>query len=103
MLVLLPAMEQPGSPQPTCHCPTPPEPGDTLHTWLDHHPQLVEGMVLPCGVHVLAQEGPSRGSLQARVGQTWAETNGGVWGARPDPCTLRAQRALRRERNSISD
>lgn len=94
MLVLLPAMEQPGSPQHICHCPTPPQPRDTPLTWLDHHPQLVERMVLPSGIHVLAQEGPSRGSLQAGVGQTWAETSGGIRGAWPDPCALWAQQEL---------
>lgn len=36
-------------------------------TWLDHHPQLVERMVLPGVVHVLAQQGPARGGLQAGV------------------------------------
>lgn len=43
------------------------EDGDTPQTWLNDHPQLVERMVLPGVVHVLAQESPSRCSLQAGV------------------------------------
>lgn len=70
-----------GLPPPPLACPR--SPGRL--TWLDDHAQLVERMVLAGVVHVLAQEGPSRGGLQAGVRQTWAETSRRP---RPQPCEL---------------
>lgn len=44
-----------------------------LRTWLNHHTQPVEWVLLTGDVHVLTEKGPARGSFQAGVGSAWAE------------------------------